>query len=118
MMLHLVIGKKDEDLAYWMENLPYGMISHYVRLVIKADMKKSFILLPMPHEQGVSSKQIDLQVRLSERDVEQYISSIPKYARSTFIKRILRKQLDWNYRQQKNLSKPNTTVLQNVSTET
>lgn len=116
MIQHLLIGKKDGDLAYWTENLPKGTISHYIRLVVKADIKKSFILLPVPQEQGIINKQFDFQIRITERDIEEHITSIPKNARNAYIRRILRKQLDWNYRQKKNLSKPDATVLQKVST--
>ena len=116
MIQHLLIGKKDGDLAYRTENLPKGTISHYIRLVVKADIKKSFILLPVPQEQGIINKQFDLQIRITERDIEEHITSIPKNARNAYIRRILRKQLDWNYRQKKNLSKPDATVLQKVST--
>ena len=72
--------------------------------------------LPVPQEQGIINKQFDLQIRLTETDIEEHINLIPKNARNAYIRRILRKQLDWNYRQKKNLSKPDTTVLQKVST--
>ncbi len=101
MMLHMLFGKKDGDLTYWKSTIPIGMFSYYVRLVIEADIKKTYIILPIPKEPGRLKKPCDVKVPIKDAELLKHLSILPSKQRSQYIKKILRKQLDWNYRRQK-----------------
>lgn len=115
MMLHMLFGKKDGDLTYWKSTIPIGMFSYYVRLVIEADIKKTYIILPIPKEPGRRKESCDVKVPIKDAELLKHLNALPSKQRSQYIKKILRKQLDWNYRRQKAAAGKEVPVARNVS---
>ena len=98
MKIHLVIGKKDGDIGYWMESLETGLFSGYVHAILKAELKKKIATVPVPEKQGTIIKKIDTSIYISDKNVLEMISNFPQGKRSKIIRRIIRKHLAVNYK--------------------
>jgi len=45
MQIHIVFGKKDKDLAYWVRSLPMKSFNYYVKLILKAEIRRKTALV-------------------------------------------------------------------------
>lgn len=97
MNIHIVFGKKDADLSYWISMLPSRMMSHYIRSALISEKAKTYAIIPIPDAKGLLDKKIDTKFYLTDRSLIAYIKSFDKETMSSVIKRILRKHLEWNY---------------------
>lgn len=98
MKIHFVVGKKDSDIAYWMESLENGLFSGYVITILKAELKKKIAIVPVPTEKGRISRKIDTSIYVSDENVLEMLSQIPQGKRSRFIRSVIRKHLSVNYK--------------------
>ena len=98
MKIHFVVGKKDSDIAYWMESLENGLFSGYVITILKAELKKRIAIVPVPTEKGRISRKIDTSIYVSDENVLEMLSQIPQGKRSRFIRSVIRKHLSVNYK--------------------
>lgn len=98
MKIHFVVGKKDGDIAYWMESLENGLFSGYVITILKAELKKKIAIVPVPKEKGRISSKIDTSIYVSDENVLEMLSQIPQGKRSRFIRSVIRKHLSANYK--------------------
>ncbi len=98
MKIHFVVGKKDGDIAYWMESLENGLFSGYVIAILKAELKKKIASVPVPQKKGSITKKIDTSIYVSDKNVLEMLSKIPQGRRSKFIRSIIRKHLAVNYK--------------------
>ena len=98
MKIHFVVGKKDSDIAYWMESLENGLFSGYVIAILKAELKKRIAIVPVPTEKGRISRKIDTSIYVSDENVLEMLSQIPQGKRSRFIRSVIRKHLSVNYK--------------------
>ena len=65
MKIHFVIGKKDGDIGYWIESLENGYFSHYVSIILKAELRNKIASLPVPQQRGRISKTKDTSIYVS-----------------------------------------------------
>ena len=98
MKIHFVVGKKDSDIAYWMESLENGLFSGYVITILKAELKKRIAIVPVPTEKGRISRKIDTSIYVSDENILEMLSQIPQGKRSRFIRSVIRKHLSVNYK--------------------
>lgn len=98
MKIHFVIGKKDGDIGYWIESLENGYFSHYVSIILKAELRNKIASLPVPQQRGRISKTKDTSIYVSDKKILDMLSKIPKRKRSKYIRSIIRKHLDANYK--------------------
>lgn len=98
MRIHLKIGKKDADLIYWIESLPTGCFSHYATLILQAEVKKKIALIPVFDQEGLSEKTKEVAIYVYDKQVIAMIEGLPKGKRSQYIKRVVRKHINANYR--------------------
>ena len=98
MKIHFVVGKKDSDIAYWMESLENGLFSGCVITILKAELKKKIAIVPVPTEKGRISRKIDTSIYVSDENVLEMLSQIPQGKRSRFIRSVIRKHLSANYK--------------------
>lgn len=98
MRFHLIIGTKDADIAYWMDHLPKGSFSHYVVAILNAEIKKKIAVLPIPNEIGLLERSTNATIYFNSKSIEEFIAKIGKGKKGNYIKKIIRKHLEVNYR--------------------
>lgn len=128
MRIHLKIGKKDADLIYWIESLPYGCFSHYAVLILQAEVRKKIAVVPVYEQEGLSDKTKEVAIYVNDKQVISLIEGLPKGTRARYIKKIVRKHINANFRKnsqrqdekqfEENKSVPSqSTVMPNSQTE-
>lgn len=98
MRIHLKIGKKDADLIYWIESLPCGCFSHYAALILKAEVRKKIAIVPVYEHEGISDKTKEVAIYVNDKQVISMIESLPKGTRARYIKKVVRKHINANFR--------------------
>lgn len=98
MKIHFVIGKKDGDIGYWIESLENDYFSHYVSIILKAELRNKIASLPVPQQRGRTSKTKDTSIYVSDKSILEMLSKIPQGKRSKYIRSVIRKHLAANYK--------------------
>ena len=98
MRIHLKIGKKDADLVYWIESLPCGCFSHYAVLILQAEVRKKIAVIPVYEQEGISNKTKEVAIYVNDKQVISMIEGLPKGTRAKYIKKIVRKHINANFR--------------------
>lgn len=98
MDIHIVFGKKDADIVFWLSSIPKRMMSHYIRSVLLSEKMKTYAVIPVPSEKGLLSKRIDTKIYLTDKSLLSFLRSFGNETMCSVIKRVLRKHLEWNYR--------------------
>lgn len=94
----MLLGKKDADIAYWKSSLPDLTFSHYVSAILSAEIKKKIADIPVPQEKRLLPKEMDLTLYVRDRQVIRLIEGIPKMERGKYIRKVIRKHINANYR--------------------
>ena len=121
MRFHLIIGTKDADIAFWMAQLPKGSFSHYVVMILKAEAKKKIAVLPVPEEPGLLARTTNATIYFKSDAIEEMIKKIGRGKKGNYIKRIIRKHLEVNYRRtsakKQNPENDETVIVEEIPTE-
>lgn len=98
MKFHLIIGTKDADIAYWMASLPKGCVSHYLVVILQAEIKKKIAILPVPEEPGLLEHTTHITIYFKSKQIEELLANVKKGKKGNYVKKIIRKHLGVNYR--------------------
>ena len=113
MKLHIVFGKKDKDIAFWVRSLPLKSFNHYVKLILKAEIKKKTALVFVPAKKGKCFDTVEQRLYIDDEDIIEFINQMPRYKKTTTIKKIIRRHINANYRRiasaDENSNKKNNT---------
>lgn len=108
MVIHFSLREKDGDLMYWKESLPRFSFNRYVRAALLAERSKTIAVLPVPKERGSSSKTVETKLYFYDRELIQMVKACPVRKKASYIKSVLRKQIEANY-QNSESAKPELT---------
>lgn len=116
MKFHFVIGSKDADIAYWMAHLTKGCFSHYVTAILNAEVKKKIAVLPVPDEPGLLEHTQHATIYFTSKQIEELLARAKRGKKGNYVKKIIRKHLDVNYRKM-SLKKQNVDGLEETVNE-
>ena len=98
MQIHIVFGKKDKDLAYWVRSLPLKSFNYYVKLILKAEIRRKTALVIVPNKKGIYDGIVEQRLYISEKEIIEYINQMPSYKKASTIKNIKRRHINANYK--------------------
>lgn len=98
MIIHFCLREEDGDLIYWKQSLPRATFNGCVRKALLAERAKTVAELPVPVKPGKVEGFVDTKLYFYERELIQLMRSCPCKKRTPYIKMVLRKQLEANYR--------------------
>lgn len=101
---HLIFGSKDADIVYWMSFLPKKTFNCYVNRILKAELQKRIETLPIPEERGLENRKVDITLYFADTEIFNMLTSLPTRERSKYIKKIIRKHVDANYKRLNRIS--------------
>ena len=93
MRVHLRFSEKDIDLCRWRHSLKKNVLTHYIRQILLSEIRGEIAYLPAATRLSTNSDSCNIFMILKEKDIEDYLLSIPQYKRNSTIKRIIRKHL-------------------------
>lgn len=98
MKIHIVFGRKDKDLAYWVRSLPTKTFNYYVKQILKAEIRRKTALIIVPDKKGVYDGVVEQRLYINEKDIIEYISQMPRYKKTSIIKGVMRRHINANYK--------------------
>lgn len=101
MVIHFSLREKDGDLMYWKESLPRFTFNRYVRAALLAERTKTVADIPVPEERGTSTRTVETKLYFYDRELIQMVKACPVRKKASYIKSVLRKQIEANYQRQK-----------------
>ena len=97
MTIHLILNETDADLIYWRNFLPPRTFGKYVCRILEAERNGQIADIPVPENLETEKGYLDLKFVINEKDLINFIESIPNWKRGTLIKSIIRKNIYENY---------------------
>lgn len=106
MVIHFSLREKDGDLMYWKESLPRFTFNRYVRAALFAEKSKTVADIPVPPIRGMSAKTVETKLYFYDRELIQMVKACPVRKKAHYIKTVLRKQIEANYKKAEDAKKP------------
>lgn len=98
MHFHIVLGNTDGDILHWKNSLPPKTFSHFVREILSAEKRRRIAVIPLPKQRGIDTGHLETHIRISDKQLLQFLMSFPKRKRAGMVKNIIRKHIAANFR--------------------
>ncbi len=94
--IHLILKAEDADLRGWKASLPHRTLNKTVNEILLAESKGEIAVIPFDFSSIENSKPLSCVIRIADKKVAHFVSTLPKGLVMENIKNIIRKHIRKN----------------------